>query len=403
METCLESSHEDEELGEEAGERRDTCQGEQAKRHEERELGVGLVESVVVVDANLAGVLLNRGHHNEGAEVGGHVDEEVEHEGGHALRRAVHHAENEVTSLRNGGESHKALEVLLANGEEVGDGDRGDDDPEEPHVPRLNEGAGAEGFHQHGHQHEGGRAFGDDAEITRHHGRRAFIGVGCPEVEGNERYLEAHARDEEHEAEDAQHAVARKQCADFAEIERARGSVDERHAIEEQCAGEEGEQDELRAGLGTLEAALVERHECRHGHGGEFKADEEHEEVAAGNHQIHAEERKKREEVELSLLHEVLFAAEPFVRHEEHDDGAHVENALHEGHHRRVLVHAAECGGFGRFAAGQQVEEGVRREQHDGEAGVERAAPALFVGTHDEVGNKKYGDNCQQRQFFVHN
>ena len=123
METCLESGHEDEELGEEAGERRDTCQGEQAKRHEERELGVSLVESVVVVDANLAGVLLNRGHHNEGAEVGGHVDEEVEHEGGHALRRAVHHAENEVTCLRNGGEGHEALEVLLTNGEEVGDGD----------------------------------------------------------------------------------------------------------------------------------------------------------------------------------------------------------------------------------------------------------------------------------------
>ena len=222
-------------------------------------------------------------------------------------------------------------------------------------------------------------------------------------MEGNERNLEAHARDEEHEAEDAQHAVARKQYADFAEIERARSSVDERHAIEEQRAGEEGEQDELRAGLGTLEAALVERHERRHGHGSEFETDEEHEEVAAGKHQIHAEKGEEREEVELSLLHEVLFAAEPFVRHEEHYDCAHVENALHDGHHRRVLVHAAERGGFGRLTAGQQVEERVSREQHDGEAGVERAAPALFVGTHDEVGNKKYGDNCQQRQFFMHN
>ena len=43
MITCVESCHEDEELREEACKGRNTCQGEQAKRHDERELGIGAV------------------------------------------------------------------------------------------------------------------------------------------------------------------------------------------------------------------------------------------------------------------------------------------------------------------------------------------------------------------------
>ena len=45
--TLLGSSHEHEELREHTCERRNTGQREQGQRHEERQLGVGLVESVV--------------------------------------------------------------------------------------------------------------------------------------------------------------------------------------------------------------------------------------------------------------------------------------------------------------------------------------------------------------------
>ena len=111
--TALEQAYEDEELREEACEGRDACQGEEAERHKEGEARVGLIEPGVVVDANLASVLLNRGEHGEGAEVGGEINEEVEDQGGHALCGAVHNAEHEVAGLRDGGEGHGCRSPLL--------------------------------------------------------------------------------------------------------------------------------------------------------------------------------------------------------------------------------------------------------------------------------------------------
>ena len=99
-------------------------------------------------------------------------------------------------------------------------------------------------------------------------------------MEGYERNLEAHAGDEEHEAEDAEQRAV-EQGTDLVKVERTRGTVDEGDAVEQEGAGEEGQEDELRAGFGTLHAAFVEGHQCCHGHGSQFEADEEHQEVAA--------------------------------------------------------------------------------------------------------------------------
>ena len=81
----LEGCHEYEELAEESCKGRNTCQREEAERHEERKLRIALVESVVVADVDLTAVFLYRGHHSKGSEVGHHIYEEVEHESGHAL------------------------------------------------------------------------------------------------------------------------------------------------------------------------------------------------------------------------------------------------------------------------------------------------------------------------------
>ena len=178
------------------------------------------------------------------------------------------------------------------------------------------------------------------------------------------------------------------------EVEGARDAVDERDAVEEQGAGEESEEDVLGTGLSTLRALLVEGHECRHGHGGEFETDEEHEEVSAGNHEVHAQQGEEHELVELALLDEVLLAAEPLVGHEEGDEGAEVEHGLHHGHHGRVLIHAAKSLSRRSTAAGQEVERGVHSQQDGREGRVENATPALLVRAHEEVGQEQHYNDC---------
>ena len=123
MIACVESCHEDEELREETCEGRNTSQREQAERHNKRELGIGAVKSIVIVNADESAVLLYDIHHCECPHVGCHIDKKIENHGCHALRCAAHEGEHEVTGLRDGRECHKTLEVFLTNGEEVGNGD----------------------------------------------------------------------------------------------------------------------------------------------------------------------------------------------------------------------------------------------------------------------------------------
>lgn len=411
----IERCHEHEELGEETCERGDTGQGEEAERHEERELRVGAVKAVVVVHAYLAAVLLYHVKHGEGAEVGGHVDEEVEHKGGHALRRATHNSQYEVAGLRDGGEGHETLEVFLADGEEVGHGDGGDDNPEEAFAPEAEEGIGTEHFHQDGHEHEGGGALGDDAQITGNDGRSSLIGVGRPEMEGHEGNLEAETGDEEHEAEHAQ-KVDRQAVGQLVKVEGAGGTIDKRHAVEQQGCREEGEQDVLGTGLGAFILFLVIGHEGGHGDGGQLESDEEHEEVAAGNHEIHAQQGKEHEGVELAHLDAVLAAVEPRTGHEEDDNDAHVEHTLDDGHHGGMLVHAAESlrrqGGIG--APRHEIDDGVRyHEQHGekrayiaaaaGRRAVGAASPgqSLFLFATEEQVCQEYDDNDGEEAEFL--
>lgn len=90
------------------------------------------------------------------------------------------------------------------------------------------------------------------------------------------------------------------------------------------------------------------------------------------------------------------------MRHEEDDESSDAEDALHDGHHGRVLIHPAECFCGVGTGAGQQVERGVNAEKDDGEAGVVDALSAFLVGTEKEVCHKQDEDDCQQRELFVH-
>ena len=89
-------------------------------------------------------------------------------------------------------------------------------------------------------------------------------------------------------------------------------------------------------------AILVERNQGCHRDAGRFQSDEEHQEVSGGNHEVHTQQGGERQDVELTLLDVVVFAAHPFVCHQEHNQCTYAQDGLHDALGRRVDVHAAE-------------------------------------------------------------
>lgn len=122
---AIDTRHEHEELREHAGERGDATKGEQGERHEEAQLGVGGIESIVVANLGLAAiVLLHHGDDGEHGHVGYHVDENVIDQCRCAhLPVVANSGQHDVASLRDGAESHEAFQFGLSDGKEVGDGD----------------------------------------------------------------------------------------------------------------------------------------------------------------------------------------------------------------------------------------------------------------------------------------
>ena len=399
MEAAVEGCREDEELREEACEGRDTGQREQGQGHQEGQARVGGVEAVVVGQGHLARALHDDVDHREDAEVGEEVDQHVVDQGGHTHRRAGNDAQHDVACLRDAGEGHQALQVLLAQGEEVGQRDGQDDDPVEDGLPFCHH--RGEHFDEDNQQHEGGGAFGDDAQVGRHGAGGSLVDVGRPQVEGHQGDLEAHAGEEEHQGHHLQRAAVQG-GGDVLEVEGARGAVDQREAEQQQGAAEHRRQDVLGACLGTLMAVFVKCYQRCHGDAGRLQADEEHQEVAGGDHEVHAQQGGERQDVELALLDVVLFAAHPFVTHQEDDERADAQDGLDDALGGRVDVHAAE--GRHRVRAGHEGDDGVYQEQRHGQDGVEhRLAVALVVvRTHEEVCDEEDDNHCNQRQLFFH-
>ena len=237
-------------------------------------------------------------------------------------------------------------------------------------------------------------------------------------MEGHEGNLEAHTGDEEDEAEDAEQVDGHG--GHLAEIERAGSAIQQGDAVEQEGGREEGEEDELGAGFCALGALLVVGDEGRHGDGGELKADEEHQEVAAGDHEVHAEEGEQGDGVELALLDTVLGGSEPLGRHEEDDDGADIEGGLEGGHHAGALVHTAE-GRVDGLSVGADIaedEDGLGQQEHYGKQGTHMAAAgaaagfsaigcsagqgALFFTAGKKVGDEKHQHDGQQTHLFAH-
>lgn len=138
----------------------------------------------------------------------------------------------------------------------------------------------------------------------------SLVGVGRPEVEGHERELEAQTGEEE----DQRHNLKRRAGDEghhVVEVERAGGAVEERDAVEHQTAREEGAEDVFGTRLGRVVLVLVEGDQAGHRHRGQLEPDEEEQEVGRANHEVHAQQRRERQHVELALLVGRILAPQP--------------------------------------------------------------------------------------------
>ena len=89
-------------------------------------------------------------------------------------------------------------------------------------------------------------------------------------------------------------------------------------------------------------AVLVECHHGRKGQRRAFKTDHEQQEVACGNHKVHAEKRDEQQLVKLAAANAHVLGAGPRHALYEHNHGTYVENALDGCDYRRCGIHAGE-------------------------------------------------------------
>ena len=107
-------------------------------------------------------------------------------------------------------------------------------------------------------------------------------------MEGYKREFETESHEEEHERHELDEAAV-ESGGDVLEIEGSRGSVYQGYTVERQSGSEHGGKNVFRACLGGFLLVLVERGEASHRDGCRFQSDEEHQEVAGGDHEIHTQ------------------------------------------------------------------------------------------------------------------
>src|ERR1035437_7781921 len=110
------------------------------------------------------------------------------------------------------------------------------------------------------------------------------------------------------------------------------------------CGRKYCREDILSTGFSRFAVVLVKSHQRSHRDRGCFKTDKEHQEVSRGNHEIHSQQRRQSQEIEFTPFNAVGFFIQEFMCLQQYDECTDVQDSLHIGLHRNVLVHAA-CDG----------------------------------------------------------
>ena len=162
-------------------------------------------------------------------------------------------------------------------------------------------------------------------------------------MEGNERELESETGHHESERDDEHDTRLPGDGGGNAVVVESSGqTVDKRETHQENCRREYGGKYIFDGGLVALIAVLVESDKGAEGKRGGFETDDEHQKVAARNHQIHAEEGQKNQFVEFSAAHGGELRVGPLDRLDQDDERTDVENVLYGHHHRRGDIHSCE-------------------------------------------------------------
>ena len=213
-------------------------------------------------------------------------------------------------------------------------------------------------------------------------------------MEGHERNLETESREEEDQGHHLQWRTV-DAGGHIVEIERSGRTVEERDAVEHQSARKQRAEDVFGPCLGRIAFVFVEGHQAGHRHGGQLQPDEEQQEVARTDHEMHAQQRREGQDVEFTLLVARVLAAQPRVGLEEDDQRPDGEHAFDDAVHRRIPEHAAE--GFARRTRNE-----VHDDLHDHQAadhGREAAASAL---PGHEVVEEHENENRREGHFGPH-
>src|SRR5215216_6701187 len=306
---AVNSRLEDHELGVPAGGRGDAGQREQEGRHGDPE-GRGAAGQAGVVGDQVGWLALaDQGDDGERAQVGEGVDQQVDEHGLEGLlahRRVGGRADRErdqhVAGLGDRGVGEQADHVGLSQGDHVAEqhGEGGQDG--EGWRPVA--GVGGEGHE--GHLEEAGEPgrLGGDRQVGGHRDRGALVGVGGPEVERGRRHLEGEAGDDQEHAHHGGRLVAEpgQALGDGAELERPGEAVDQAHAEQHYGRGQHPDEQELERALVAAGVALAEAGGDEAGGRDDLQRQEQHQQIAGGRHQQHADEARQDQEVELALV-----------------------------------------------------------------------------------------------------
>ena len=140
---------------------------------------------------------------------------------------------------------------------------------------------------------------------------------------------------------------------------------------------------------------LVERHQAGHRHRSQFHAQEEEQEIARPDHEIHAQQRRKQQDVEFALFVGRVVAPQPRTGLQADDERPDGQHALDDGVHRHVLEHAPEH--FARSPR-NDIDRDLQREQSAGDGRKPAASPL----PRDQVIEKQQDDHRDERHFGLH-
>ena len=143
-------------------------------------------------------------------------------------------------------------------------------------------------------------------------------------------------------------------------------------------------------------AVFVKSDQTGHRDRCQLHSEEEHQEVAHTDHEVHAQQRGEGQQIEFSPFMGGVLAPQPFVRLQEDDKRADSQHAFDDALHRFVLVHTAEQ--LPRVRCRNDIDEDLYRQEDAGQR-VEISAEPLRS---EQVEQEKQRDRDDERQFGSH-